>query len=159
MAGGARGRVIGLKFFYLPALNNIYNSKKEINAISLEERLQESILSGRNEKDLNKELNSLKDKFLKAGQSELVMQYLTKAANETGISLISIDSMPIIKQDKYSEMPIIIKLKGEYYGIADYLEKLKKFDVVIDVREIKVSNYESMTPQLNVEVMAAVYML
>lgn len=150
---------ISLKFFYLPVLNDISKSKRELGAILLEEKSLEGILNGRNEDDVNKELNSLKNKFLKSGQSELVMQYLTKAANKTGVNLISIDSMPIIKQGKYSEIPIQIKLNGGYYGIADYLDELRSFNVVIDIREIKVSSGEPMSSQLNVEALAVVYML
>lgn len=127
-----------------------HHSKKEPGAVLL--------LKDRDEQELNKELDSLRGKFSKDGQAELVMQYLTKTANETRISLVSIDSMPIIKQDKYSEMPILIKLNGEYYGIADYLGKLQSFTKVIDVREIKVRNNETVPSRLNVEALKRRYL-
>lgn len=148
-----------LKYFYMPALNNISEAKMELGAILLEEKLVESKLNGRDEQELKKELDSLKGKFPKAGQTETVMRYLTKTANETGINLVSIDSMPVIKLEKYSEMPLLIKLNGEYYGVANYLKKMKNFNQVIDVREIKVNNNEAIPPQLSVEVMAVIYML
>ncbi|MDD5774163.1 MAG: type 4a pilus biogenesis protein PilO [bacterium] len=150
---------IGLKFFCLPALDNISRSKMELSAVFLEEKMLEDRLGGKNEQELNKELDSLKGKFCKTGQTELVMQYLTKTANETGVNLVSIDSMPAVKQDKYSEIPIQIKLNGEFYGIAEYLKKLKNFDKVIDISEIKVKNNETVPPKLNVEMMAVIYML
>jgi Tfp pilus assembly protein PilO len=151
---------ICLNFLFFPKIGNILKVRNLSKKASLSIKEQKSLITKKIPADfVEKNINLFKDKFYLQDKIYSILQYLTKSAGKTNISIISIDSKPIEKQILYDKLAIEVIVLGEYSNIINYLDELAESEKIVDIQEIQIRKDETIFPKLNVRFLINTYTL
>lgn len=118
----------------------------------------------REEKSVKERLTYLEDKFPIERQIPLVVQQLAREGERYNIDFISIKpraapSSPTKPQAIYTELPIVMNIRGAYQDLGEYLERIRNLPRLITTDRILIRSKEKMLPDLEVELLVTAYLL
>jgi type IV pilus assembly protein PilO len=139
--------VAGFVYFsYLPKFKQIDNLKNRLAKI--EKQLE---VAKNNAKQLNafrKKMQDAEDQFkivMRAlPEKEEIPTLLTgisKAGRDSGLEFLLFQPKPEIAKDFYAEIPVAMKVSGNYHGVATFFESVAELNRIVNIRDIK------MTPE------------
>ncbi|WP_319522960.1 type 4a pilus biogenesis protein PilO [uncultured Desulfosarcina sp.] len=128
-------------FSYLPSFKQI--DKLRTKLAKIEKELDVAKKNAR-------ELNAFRKKMQEAEeQFKIVMQALpekeeiptlltgiSRAGKESGLDFILFQPKPERKQDFYAEIPVAIKVTGDYHGVATFFENVAELNRIVNIRDV-----------------------
>ena len=131
-------------FSYLPNFKQIDNLRNKLAKI--EKQLEVAKKNAR-------ELNAFRKKMQEAEeQFKIVMQALpekkeiptlltgiSRAGKDAGLEFILFQPKPERKKDFYAEIPVAIKVVGDYHGVATFFENVAELNRIVNIRDIRMS--------------------
>ena len=131
-------------FSYLPKFKQIDRLKNRLT--SIEKQLE---VAKRNARQLNayrKKMEDAEEQFkivMRAlPEKEEIPTLLTgisKAGRDSGLEFILFEPKPEVEKDFYAEIPVAMKVTGDYHGVATFFESVAELNRIVNIRDIKVS--------------------
>lgn len=131
-------------FSYLPKFKNI--DKLHTNLIKVEKKLE---IAKKNARQLNayrKKMQAAEMQFkvvMRAlPEKEEIPRLLTgisKAGKASDLSFILFQPEPEIKKDFYAEIPVAIKVTGDYHGVATFFEGVAGLNRIVNIKDIRMA--------------------
>lgn len=66
---------------------------------------------------------------------------ISRAGELSGLSFLLFQMRPEVRKDFYAEIPIALRVTGDYHGVATFFEEVSKLNRVVNIRDI------TMTPE------------
>lgn len=131
-------------FSYLPNFKQIDTLRNKLAKI--EKQLEVAKKNAR-------ELNAYRKKMQEAEeQFKIVMQALpekeeiptlltgiSRAGKESGLEFLLFQPKPERKKDFYAEIPVSIRVLGDYHGVATFFENVAELNRIVNIRDIHTS--------------------
>lgn len=128
-------------FSYLPNFKQIDKLRNKLAKI--EKQLEVAKKNAR-------ELNAFRKKMQEAeDQFKIVMQALpekeeiptlltgiSRAGKDAGLEFILFQPKPERKKDFYAEIPVAIKVIGDYHGVATFFENVAELNRIVNIRDV-----------------------
>ena len=141
-------------FSYLPKIKQIDQLKKRLTTI--EKKLE---VAKRNARELNayrKKMQDAEEQFkivMRAlPEKEEIPALLTgisKAGKESGLEFILFEPKAEVEKDFYAEIPVAMKISGDYHGVATFFENVAELNRIVNIRNIDIEpNKEDNTKLL-----------
>ena len=131
-------------FSYLPKFKQIDKLRNQLAKIE-----QELEVAKRNARQLNayrKKMQDAEEQFkivMRAlPEKEEIPTLLTgisKAGRDSGLEFILFEPKPEIEKDFYAEIPVAMKVTGDYHGVATFFESVAELNRIVNIRDITVS--------------------
>ena len=131
-------------FSYLPKFKQIDKLKTKLT--SIEKQLE---VAKRNARQLNAYRKKMKDA---EEQFKIVMRALpekeeiptlltgiSKAGRDSGLEFALFEPKPEVEKDFYAEIPVAMKITGDYHGVATFFESVAELNRIVNIRDIKVT--------------------
>jgi len=128
-------------FMYLPKFKRIDVLKA--NLTKVEKALD---VAKRNARELNAYRKKMQDA---ENQFKIVMRALpekeeiptlltgiSKAGKESGLDFILFQPKPEIKKDFYAEIPVAMRVEGDYHGVATFFENVAELNRIVNIRNV-----------------------
>lgn len=136
--------VIGLVYYFLgyqPKLEEL--AKLEKTEASLTEKLMENRSIAKNIERFKEEVSVL-DEELKQAISLLpndrdirsLLRQLSNLQKKTNVTSMLFKPQNEVRKGFYSEIPIELRLEGNYHDIAQFFDKVGKLDRIVNISEI-----------------------
>lgn len=131
--------VLVIYFFliYRPKSNEIANLYDELNKIKREKEEKEKIVADLDQ--FNREVEELKERLAEAlaqlpNQKEIdqILDQLSGLIEDSGLYLETFAVNPEVPRQLYSEVPITLKITGNYHNIALFFDKASKLKRIIN---------------------------
>jgi type IV pilus assembly protein PilO len=131
-------------FAYLPKLERIDNLHAHLKKVQHELEIA---------KDNARQLNTFREKMLeKEKQFKIVMRALpeseeiptlltgiSKAGKDSGLNFVLFQPKHEDKKDFYAEIPVNMKVTGDYHGIAVFFESVADLNRIVNIRNIDIT--------------------
>jgi type IV pilus assembly protein PilO len=131
-------------FSYLPNFKQIDTLRNKLTKI--EKQLEVAKKNAR-------ELNAFRKKMQEAEeQFKIVMRALpekeeiptlltgiSRAGKDSGLEFILFQPKPEKKQDFYAEIPVAIKVIGDYHGVATFFESVAELNRIVNIRDVQIN--------------------
>ena len=151
---------MAVKYLYVPRVDKIKELSGELKLVSIELEAFEKLLEQKKqEEDVSRKLSRLKTKFIKEGNINEVLHFITDASKRAKTNLVSINPKQIKIEKFYRTVPIDIKLNGKYNDIMDFLGSIDRYEKIIDVMNIQVKKDEIKRGMLKAELVGNVYVM
>ena len=128
-------------FSYLPKLKQI--DKLKTNLSKIEKELEVAKNNARQLNDFRKKMQDAEKQFrivMRAlPEKEEIPTLLTgisKAGKDAGLNFILFQPTPEEKKDFYAEIPVAMKVTGDYHGVATFFENVARLNRIVNVRNI-----------------------
>jgi type IV pilus assembly protein PilO len=128
-------------FSYLPKFKKIDSLKGNLS--KLEAQLE---VAKKNAQELNayrKKMHDVEEEFqivMRAlPEKEEIPTLLTGISNagkESGLDFILWQPRPELQQDFYAEIPVAVKVSGDYHGVATFFENVAEMNRIVNIRDI-----------------------
>jgi type IV pilus assembly protein PilO len=135
-------------FSYLPKLKKIDQLKNNLSKI--EKDLEVAKKNARQLNTFRKKMQDAEEQFkivMRAlPEKEEIPTLLTgisKAGKDSGLNFILFQPKPDVKKDFYAEIPVAMKVTGDYHGVATFFENVAELNRIVNIRDIY------MTPDKN----------
>jgi len=135
-------------FSYLPKLKEIGTLKVKYK--ELDTKLQKA---KRNAKQLNSYRTQMKEREAKfkiamralpeKKEVPTLLDSISQAARDSGLDIVTFQPKPEVRKEFYAEVPISIKVSGNYHSVAVFFDMIAGLPRIVNVRDI------SMTPDQN----------
>ena len=129
-------------FSYLPKLKTI--DKLKSNLTKIENELEVAKKNARQLNTYRKKMQDAEEQFkivMRAlPEKEEIPTLLTgisKAGKNSGLDFILFQPKPEIKKDFYAEIPVAIKVVGDYHGVATFFESVAELNRIVNIRGIQ----------------------
>jgi len=132
-------------FSYMPKLKEIGTLKVKYK--ELDTKLQKA---KRNAKQLNSYRTQMKEKEAKfkvamralpeKKEIPTLLDGISQAARDSGLDIIAFQPKPEIRKEFYAEVPISIKVSGNYHNVAVFFDMIAGLPRIVNVKDV------SMTP-------------
>ncbi len=133
---------------YLPKLRTV--DRLKTNLTKIEKELEVAKKNARQLNAYRKKMQAAEKQFkivMRAlPEKEEIPTLLTgisKAGRTSGLNFILFQPKPEIKKDFYAEIPVAIKVIGDYHGVATFFEGVAGLNRIVNIRDI------NMTPEKN----------
>jgi type IV pilus assembly protein PilO len=128
-------------FSYLPKLKQI--DKLKTNLSKIEKELEVAKNNARQLNDFRKKMQDAEKQFrivMRAlPEKEEIPTLLTgisKAGKDAGLNFILFQPTPEEKKDFYAEIPVAMKVTGDYHGVATFFENTSMLNRIVNIRNI-----------------------
>lgn len=148
-------------FSYLPKFKNI--DKLKTNLTKVEKKLE---IAKKNARQLNayrKKMQAAERQFkivMRAlPEKEEIPPLLTgisKAGKASDLNFILFQPKPEVQKDFYAEIPVNIKVTGDYHGVATFFESVAGLNRIVNIKDIKMTP-EKENSQLTTSCTAVTY--
>lgn len=64
---------------------------------------------------------------------------ISKAGKNSGLNFLLFQPKPEVKRDFYAEIPVAIKVVGNYHGVATFFEGVAELNRIVNIKDITVS--------------------
>jgi type IV pilus assembly protein PilO len=128
-------------FSYVPKFTKIDRLKA-----SLEKVEKELEIAKKNARQLNEYRKKMQDA---EEQFKIVMRALpekeeiptllsgiSKAGKESGLNFVLFQPKPEVEKEFYAEIPVAIKVTGDYHGVATFFERVAELNRIVNIRDI-----------------------
>lgn len=141
------GGILGIYFysFYLPQHETLQKKKAEMEV--LERQVRELRIVAANMKRFKEEVAKLREE-LKLAVSQLptskeipsLLANISNLGTESGLEFLLFRPMPEINRDFYAEIPVEIKVKGNYHQVARFFDKVGKLPRIVNINAVSMDN-------------------
>ena len=128
-------------FSYLPKLKQI--DKLKVNLAKIEKELEVAKKNARQLNEYRKKMQDAEKQFrivMRAlPEKEEIPTLLTgisKAGKDAGLNFILFQPTPEEKKDFYAEIPVAMKVTGDYHGVATFFENTSMLNRIVNIRNI-----------------------
>ena len=135
-------------FSYLPKFKKIDQLKNNLSKI--EKELEVAKKNARQLNAYRKKMQDAEEQFkivMRAlPENEEIPTLLTgisKAGKDAGLNFILFQPKPEVKKDFYAEIPVAMKVTGDYHGVATFFENVAELNRIVNIKNIY------MTPDKN----------
>lgn len=128
-------------FSYLPKFKQI--DRLKTNLTKIEKELE---VAKKNAQQLNAYRKKMQDA---EAQFKIVMRALpekeeiptlltgiSKAGKDSGLNFILFQPTPEVKKDFFAEIPVAMKVTGDYHGVATFFENVSRLNRIVNIRNI-----------------------
>lgn len=134
--------VAGFVYFsYLPKYKKI--DKLRANLKKIEKQLEVAKKNARQLNAYRKKMQDAEEQFkivMRAlPEKEEIPTLLTgisKAGRDSGLEFVLFQPKPEIGKDFYAEIPVSIKVTGDYHGVATFFESVAELNRIVNIRDI-----------------------
>ena len=88
---------------------------------------------------LNQKLEEKKKNLPDDSNMDQLLKTLNELSEKSDIRILSFTPMPEIKKNFYAEIPVAMKISGNYSEILTFLDKISKEDRIINVSDISMT--------------------
>jgi type IV pilus assembly protein PilO len=140
---GALAATIGLftYFSYLPKFKELDRLNKE--HVKLEDELRIAKDKARQLKKYRAQMKQAEVRFHKAKQAlpekkeiPSLLAAISQSGQDAGLEFLLFQPKPEIKKNFYAEIPVSIKVKGNYQNVALFFDKVSKLSRIVNLRNI-----------------------
>ena len=131
-------------FLYYPKMT--MNNALQVSYENLEKQLLEAKTKAKNLEKYRKEMNEAEDQFkiaMKAlpGKKEIpsLLTNISQAGQASGLEFQLFTPGKEVKKDFYAEIPVSIKLTGNYHNIALFFDKISRLYRIVNVKNINMA--------------------
>lgn len=131
-------------FSYMPRYKKI--DTLQANLKKAEQELQTAKNNARQLNEQRKKMQDAEEQFkivMRAlPEKEEIPTLLTgisKAGKESGLDFLLFQPKPDVKKDFYAEIPVSIKVSGDYHGVATFFESVAELNRIVNIKDIKVT--------------------
>lgn len=128
-------------FMYLPKFKQIDRLKTNLSKV--ENDLVKAKTNARQLNTYRKKMQDAENQFkivMRAlPEKEEIPTLLTgisKAGKESGLEFVLFQPKPEIKKDFYAEIPVAIRVTGDYHGVATFFESVAALNRIVNIRDI-----------------------
>jgi type IV pilus assembly protein PilO len=137
--------VIGFVYFsYLPKFRQI--DKLRANLTKIEKRLEAAKRNARQLNAYRKKMQDAEEQFkivMRAlPEKEEIPSLLTgisKAGRDSGLEFVLFQPKPEVEKDFYAEIPVAMKVTGNYHGVATFFENVAELNRIVNIRDINMA--------------------
>ena len=133
-------------FSYYPKFKKIDALKANLSKVE-----QQLAVAKKNARQLNafrKQMQDAEEQFrvvMRAlPENEEIPTLLTgisKSGKDAGLSFVLFQPKPEVKKDFYAEIPVSIKMTGDYHGVATFFESVAELNRIVNIKDV------NMTPE------------
>jgi len=141
------GGILGIYFysFYIPQHETLQKKKAEMEV--LERQVRELRIVAANMKRFQEEVAKLREE-LKLAVSQLptskeipsLLASISNLGTDSGLEFLLFRPMPEINRDFYAEIPVEIKVKGNYHQVALFFDKVGKLPRIVNINAVAMEN-------------------
>lgn len=141
------GGILGIYFysFYLPQQETLQKKRAEMEM--LERQVRELRVIAANMKRFQEEVAKLREE-LKLAVSQLptskeipsLLSTISKLGTESGLEFLLFRPLPEVNRDFYAEIPVAIKVKGNYHNVALFFDKVGKLPRIVNINAVSMDN-------------------
>ena len=141
------GGILGIYFysFYFPQHETLQKKKAEMEI--LERQVRELRIVAANMKRFQEEVAKLREE-LKLAVSQLptskeipsLLASISNLGTESGLEFLLFRPMPEVNRDFYAEIPVEIKVKGNYHQVALFFDKVGKLPRIVNINGVAMEN-------------------
>jgi type IV pilus assembly protein PilO len=141
------GGILGIYFysFYLPQQETLQKKRAEMEL--LERQVRELRVIAANMKRFQEEVAKLREE-LKLAVSQLptskeipsLLSTISKLGTESGLEFLLFRPLPEVNRDFYAEIPVAIKVKGNYHNVALFFDKVSKLPRIVNINAVSMDN-------------------
>ncbi|MFO7714327.1 type 4a pilus biogenesis protein PilO [Desulfosarcina sp.] len=131
-------------FSYLPKFKQI--DKLNTNLSKIEKELEVAKKNARQLNEYRKKMQDAEEQFkivMRAlPENEEIPTLLTgisKAGKDSGLNFVLFQPKPEVKKDFYAEIPVAIKVTGDYHGVATFFESVAELNRIVNIRDINMT--------------------
>ncbi|MCB2148972.1 MAG: type 4a pilus biogenesis protein PilO [Deltaproteobacteria bacterium] len=128
-------------FSYLPKLKKIDQLKNNLSKI--EKELEVAKKNARQLNAYRKKMQDAEEQFkivMRAlPENEEIPTLLTgisKSGKDAGLNFLLFQPKPEVKKDFYAEIPVAMKVTGDYHGVATFFENVAELNRIVNIRDI-----------------------
>lgn len=128
-------------FSYLPKLKKIDQLKNNLSKI--EKELEVAKKNARQLNAYRKKMQDAEEQFkivMRAlPENEEIPTLLTgisKSGKDAGLNFLLFQPKPDVKKDFYAEIPVAMKVTGDYHGVATFFENVAELNRIVNIRDI-----------------------
>lgn len=134
--------VIGFVYFsYFPKYKQI--DKLRANLAKIEKQLEAAKRNARQLNTFRKKMQDAEEQFnivMRAlPEKEEIPSLLTgisKAGRDSGLEFVLFQPKPEVEKDFYAEIPVAMKVTGNYHGVATFFEDVAELNRIVNIRDI-----------------------
>ena len=131
-------------FSYLPKLKKIDQLKNNLSKI--EKELEVAKKNARQLNAYRKKMQDAEEQFkivMRAlPENEEIPTLLTgisKSGKDAGLNFLLFQPKPDVKKDFYAEIPVAMKVTGDYHGVATFFENVAELNRIVNIRNIYIT--------------------
>jgi len=131
-------------FSYLPKFKNIDKLKSDLTKV--EKQLETAKKNARQLNAYRKKMQAAEKQFkivMRAlPEKEEIPPLLTgisKAGKDSNLNFILFQPKPEVEKDFYAEIPVSIKVSGNYHGVATFFESVAGLNRIVNIKDITMS--------------------
>jgi type IV pilus assembly protein PilO len=128
-------------FSYAPKYSRI--DKLQVNLKKAESQLQVAKSNARQLNEYRKKMHDAEEQFkivMRAlPEKEEIPTLLTgisKAGKYSGLNFLLFQPKPEIKKEFYAEIPVAIRVSGDYHGMATFFESVAELNRIVNIKDI-----------------------
>ncbi|BBO84307.1 type 4a pilus biogenesis protein PilO [Desulfosarcina ovata] len=137
--------IVGFVYFsYLPMFKQI--DKLNANLAKVEKELEVAKKNARQLNDYRKKMQDAEEQFkivMRAlPEKEEIPTLLTgisKAGKDSGLTFVLFQPKPEVKKDFYAEIPLALRVTGDYHGVATFFESVAGLNRIVNIRDINLT--------------------
>ncbi len=133
-------------FSYYPKFKKIDTLKANLSKV--EEQLAVAKKNARQLNAFRKQMQDAEEQFrvvMRAlPENEEIPTLLTgisKSGKDAGLSFVLFQPKPEVKKDFYAEIPVSMKMTGDYHGVATFFESVAELNRIVNIKDV------NMTPE------------
>jgi len=143
--------------YYSPSMTKIRGLKANLEQTT--KRLEEARLAQKKIDRLNKEITEIEKKFYEVGrllptEKEIpgLLRNVSSLGNDAHLEFLLFEPQKEVIKDFYAEVPVRLKLEGEYLNMENFIKKLSELPRIINVSKLKFSNPKMTETSLKLKV-------
>jgi len=136
--------------YYSPSMTKIRALKANLEQTT--KKLEEAKLAQKKIDRLNKEIAEIEKKFYEVGrllptEREIpgLLRNVSSLGNDAHLEFLLFEPQKEVIKDFYAEVPVRLKLEGEYLNMENFIKKLSELSRIVNVSKLKFSNPKMAT--------------
>jgi type IV pilus assembly protein PilO len=131
-------------FSYVPKFTKIDRLKASLEKV--EKELEIAKKNARQLSEYRKKMQDAEEQFkivMRAlPEKEEIPTLLTgisKAGKDSGLNFVLFQPKPDVEKEFYAEIPVAIKVTGDYHGVATFFESVAELNRIVNIRDIEMT--------------------
>jgi type IV pilus assembly protein PilO len=64
---------------------------------------------------------------------------ISKAGKDSGLNFVLFQPKPDVEKEFYAEIPVAMKVRGDYHGVATFFESVAGLNRIVNIRDITIT--------------------
>ncbi len=135
--------IVGLIYWlaYMPKIEEI--NKKEGELSKLQDELKNAIKQAEDIEKFRNDMKEAENEFRRVKRSlpdgkeiPSLVKSISRVGRESNLEFLLFDKKDAISKDFYAEIPIAIRVSGDYHNIGEFFDKVSKLKRIVNIRNI-----------------------